>query len=214
MTGQKRGIAQYKPLLLTSLLILLGFAVVIGIHAVYGDTLEEVSIGSGQFAFAPVYNRGGSWLHEKLDLGYRPGLLLAEGVVTLLACVFCIRFVGFLNWALGLKPGWDCWMYVMLSTAIARILQVLSGQYTLDYIYIKALHGTFDLFDFYLGIGLVGMVIWVLWAEVRYYRLKKRVTAGMGFFQKLKWELSFTGKALQAVFMPKARWGEKWQNGG
>ncbi len=206
MAGWKRYAGQYRQLLLTCLLVIIGFSVVTGIHVVYGDTLEEVFIGNQWLAFKPVYNRDGSWLHGRLNVGYRPGLLLAEGILTLFAGVFCIRFMGFFNYVIQLSSVWSCWLYVMLSTTIARIIQVLAGQYTLDYIYIGVMHGTFDLFDFYLGIGLAGLMVWVVLAEIKYRRLRKACTEGMRFWQRLKWEFSFMGRTFQAAFLPRARW--------
>lgn len=200
------GVIWGRHFLILGLLIGVGFAIVAGIQILYGDGAESVYIGNDSIALAPVYNRNGSWLHGRLDIGYHSAMLLAEGIVSLTLLLFSIRFIIYLNSIFQMRNTWLCFTYFFFATAIARIINVLAGQYTLDYLYISVFHATYDLFDFYLGIGLLIALLWCVFAEMKYHRLKKNSTRGMNLWQKLRWELAFTGKALKASCLPRDRW--------
>lgn len=193
---------------LIALLTLLGLAVAAGITFLYGDGAEEIYIGSETLAFAPVYNRDGSWFHGRLQIGYRPGILLLEHVIIMLLLIFLCRFMDFVSMILKMSGRFGVCLDLAMAATAARVVNVLSRKYTLDYVYIAPLHGTYDLIDFYIGISVAIMLAWGIVCEVKFLRLKKRATEGMNFMRRMRWELIFTGNACRAAFLPAKRWSE------
>lgn len=187
-------------------LTLLGLAVAEVILLLAGEQAESIRFGNRYLAFAPVYNRSGSWFHGRLQIGYRPGLLLAEHVFTLFLLWFLSRFMAWMNLALGMKQIWICGVDFGIAATIARLITVLCGRYTLDYIYLSWSHSTYDLMDFYIGFALICIVLWCILCEMRMLRLKRESCSGMNFWQKMKWELIFTGNAFKAPFVPAKHW--------
>ncbi len=208
MDRQRAGLGWIKHCLIVGLLIGLGYGIVAGILLIYGDGAESVYLGNREFAISPVYNRDGSWLHGRLDIGFRPGALFVENLVSLALIWFCVRLMMYLNRLFKLSDTWLCFAYFYLAAIAARLINSIFGKYTMDYLYIRGLHATYDLFDIYLGIGLLMVVLWAILAEIRYHRIKKAATRGMGLWQKLKWELGFTAKIFQAVFSRRDCWEE------
>lgn len=174
---------------------------------IYGEQVEEIYIGGDSLAFAPVYNRSGSWLHGRLKLGYRPDILFVEHVCTLFLLWFLARFTDFVSLMLGMSKNWSMCEDLAIAATMVRLINVLLGRYTLDYIYIAG-RGTYDLVDFYLGISILIMCVWAVLGEMRTLRLKKRATQGMNFWQRMRWELVFTGNACRAAFISTAKWWE------
>lgn len=189
-----------------AVLTFLGLAVAAVILGIYGERVEEVFIGSPSLAFAPVYNRNGSWMHGRLKIGYRPEILMAEHVITLLLLCYLSRFIDYISMILGMSRSWGICMDLGIAATLARLINVIAKRYTLDYIYIRRMHATYDLVDFYLGIGILIMLVWVFLCEIRVFRLKKQATQGLGFRARMRWELVFTGNACRAVFMPREGW--------
>ncbi len=183
------------------LLIALGFGIVVTLIITYGEQVEAVYIGNEALALAPIYNRNGSWFHGKIGIGQQPLLYFGEQILTLLMELFILRFMTWLNRALGLSAKWNHLVDFMFAVTIARTITLLTGNHTLDYVYIAKFHATYDLFDFYLGITIVLTLIWCVLAEIKFLRLKKKATPGMNFWQKMKWELLFTWDACKAAFV-------------
>lgn len=195
-------------------LLCIGFGIVAGILAVFGGDAEKVRYGWESLAFEPVYNRSGSWFHGRLNMTYRPDILLVEQIFGLLVLLFLMRFLRFWNVLFRMK---NIWLYAYdfgIATTVARGLSAMLEQYTLDYIYIsdpfwragRFAGSTYDLFDFYLGIMFVMMILWLFVACVAYYRMKKRLTKGYSMWQKVVWEWKLTGDSLKAVFLPTDSW--------
>ncbi len=191
-----------------ALFTLLALAIVECILFLYDGHVEEIHIGNDFLAFAPVYNRSGSWLHGRLNLGYRPDILFAEHMITLFILWFLSRFTDFISMILGMSRRWSLFVDLTTAATLARLINVIRGKYTLDYVYIGCLHATYDLVDIYLGIGLLFLCIWVTLAEIRTFRLKKQVTRGMSFWGRMRWELVLTGNACRAPFIRTAKWKE------
>lgn len=189
------------------LFTLLGLAVAEGTLLVFGERVEEIYYGGKSIAFAPVFNRDGTWFHSRLQIGYRPALQLAENCVTLCLLWYLYRFIAWMGTAMKVDERWLYGVELSIAGTLARLVNVLRRQLTLDYIYIGRLRSTFDLIDFYLGISLVLMLFWLLLCEVRYLKVRKRETAGMDFWRKTKWALVFTGHAARAAFLPAKSWG-------
>lgn len=189
-------------------LTLLSFAVVAVILLLCGERAEEICVGGDILAFAPVYNRSGSWFHARLGIGYRPDILLLEHVISMLLLVYLSRFMDFTATVLKINTLWSRCLDFGMAATLVRLITALFGRYTLNYIYIAPLRSTYDLPDLYLGVSLAVLLIWAVWCEVRYLRLKKSATRGMGFAKRMKWELLFTGNVLKAAILPAARWEE------
>lgn len=203
MTTAKKRLA--KRAIRICVLTLLGLAVAESILLLAGEQAEEIRFGNKYLAFAPVYNRSGSWFHGRLQIGYRPCLLLAEHILTLGMLWFLSRFMAWMNFVLGMRQFWICGVDFGIAATLARLITVLCGRCTLDYIYLSWFHGTYDVIDFYLGLTLLCIVLWCIPCEMRFLRLKK-ASAGKSFGQKMKWELTFTGNALKAPFIPAKHW--------
>lgn len=172
----------------------------------YGERVEDIYIGSDFLAFEPVYNRSGSWLHGRLKLGYRPDILFLEHAVTLFLLWFLSRFTDFISMILGMSRRWSLFEDLATAATLVRLINVIRGRYTLDYIYINPLHATYDLVDIYLGISLFFLCVWMVLAEIRTLRLKRQAAQGMSFGGRMKWELVLTGNACRAPFMSSAKW--------
>lgn len=184
------------------LLIGIGFGIVAVLLLTYGQQVENIYIGTESFAIAPIYNRNSSWLHGRLGIGSKPLLYFAELIVTLLLEVFCFRFMTWMNKALRLSGKWNHIVDFMLAVTIARIITVLTGNDTLDYLYIAQFHATYDLFDFYIGFTIIAMLIWCILAEIKLSSIKKKALGKVSFLKKLQWELIFTKDACKAAFLP------------
>lgn len=187
---------------------LLALAVIASILFLYGEQVEEIYIGNDALAFAPVYNRSGSWLHGRLNLGYRPDILFLEHVVTLFMLWFLSRFTDFFSMVFGMSRRWSLCEDLATAATLVRLINVIRGRYTLDYVYIGCLNATYDLVDFYLGISIFILCIWMVLAEIRTFRLKKQATRGMNFRERMRWELVLTGNACRAPFIRTAKWRE------
>lgn len=195
-----------KRAVLICVLTLMGLAVAEGILLFAGDRVESIRFGNRYVMFAPVYNRSGSWFHGRLQIGYRPEILLAEHVLTLGLLWFLSRFMAWMNLALGIRTFLTCGVDFGIAATFVRFITVACGRYTLDYVYLSWFHSTYDLVDFYIGILILCIVLWCIPCEVRWLRLKKKAAAGMNLRQRMKWELIFTGRALKAPFIPEKHW--------
>lgn len=173
----------------------------------YGEQAEKIYIGGDSLAFAPVYNRSGSWLHGRLKLGYRPDILFLEHVISLFLLLFLARFTDFISMIFGMSRRWSLCEDLAIAATLVRLINVILGRYTLDYIYV-ARWGTYDLVDFYLGISFLILCVWAVLGEIRMLRLKKYATQGMNFWQRVRWELVFTRNACRAAFISTAKWKE------
>lgn len=186
---------------------LLAFAVAVGIECFYGEQVEEIYIGNQFLAFAPVYNRSGSWLHGRLHIGYRPDILFLEHTITLGLLLFLSRFTDFISLVLGMSRNWSICEDLAIAATLVRLINACLGRYTLDYIYIAG-RATYDLVDFYLGVSLLLICIWAVWGEIRTLRLRKKATQGMSLGQRMKWDIVFTGNACRAAFISTSKWRE------
>ena len=58
------------------------------------------------------------------------------------------------------------------------------------------------------------MLVWLVFALIPYYKYKHTQVIGMRFLSKLMWELRLTALVIKAVFVPKERWAELFENAG
>lgn len=170
------------------------------------DSLRATPVILNRYmAIAPVYNRDGSWLHGRWGIGYRFDLLCLERVQTFLAGLFLFRFLQVYNAFFSLSEKWLYAVDIELAVPVYRCIAWLYSPYTLDYLYIRG-YGTFDLPDFYIGVGIFFLVLWLILAMIYYYRFRKKRTAGMRFWEKLKWEWRFTVILFKAMFQKRENW--------
>lgn len=169
---------------------------------------NPVILGS-HMAIAPVYNMDGSWPHGRWEIGYNGLLLSLENIIALFAAVYFFRMIASYDIFFGLSERWLYIVDLEIAVPIYRMLGRLYRPYTLDYLYIRG-YGTFDFPDFCIGTGIAGILLWMIPAICVYYRYKKEQTAGMGFMEKIKWELRMSGRILSLPFVRRGRWEERF----
>lgn len=176
----------------------------------YDSLRADPLILNRYMAVRPVYNTDGSWLHGRLGIGYHGLLLCLENIAGLLVAGYLFRMIASYNAFFCLSAGWLYFIDLEIAVPIFRLADRIWHPYTLDYLYIRG-YGTFDFPDLCLGMGLAGMLLWLIPALIKYYRYKREQTVGMGFVQKLKWELRMSGRILYLPFVKKSGWEERFE---
>lgn len=197
-----------RHLIFVICLLVIGYGIVAYIHIVCPEKIGQPHARGAAFAFAPVYNEDGSAFHARLGIGYQQGLLIFESVVTLFATLLLYRMMEYYCIFFGIKRIWSYFVDFGAASALARFPMWLLGKYTLDYWYIRAGHGTYDFFDFCIGICVAGVLIWIIPFYVKYLKYKKLHTAGMNFVQKFVWEMKLSLQLLKTSFCPIKTWWE------
>lgn len=205
-----------KHIFVILLLILIASLMEYVMTICYAKLLREpLSVGH-LFSFHPVYNESGSWYHARLGLGYSQGLLIVENVVALLIIGLAYRFMGAWGWFFGMRSFWPYLLDFVLAPILYRLFHSVLGIYTLDYIRIASKRGsnTYDFPDFYLGISVMAMLIWFVFALMPYYKYKQIQVKGMRPLTKFMWEFHLMVLFTKAVFAPKERWAELFEKAG
>ena len=187
-------------------LLVIGYGIVVYIHIACPEKIGQPHARGVAVAFAPVYNEDGSTFHARLGIGYQQGLLIFESVVTLFTTLVMYRLIEYYNIFFEIKRFWIYFVDFGAASMFARFPTRLTGRYTLDYLYIRASHATYDFFDFCIGICVVGILIWMIPLCIKYYRYKKTHTTGMTFGQKFVWEMKLSFQLLKTSFCPIKTW--------
>lgn len=195
-----------RHLIFVVCLLVIGYGIVAYIHMVCPERIGQPPARGVEVAFAPVYNENGSALHARLGIGYQQGLLIAESLVALCLNWILYRLVEYHNIFFGMKRGWNYFLDFGFASIIARIPTSLLGIYTLDYLYIKKGHATYDFFDFCIRIYVTGMLLWIIPFCIKFYKYKKEHTAGMNFWEKFKWDVRLNLQLMKTPFLPVKMW--------
>lgn len=195
-----------RHLIVVVCLLVVGYGIVAYIHIVCPEIINEPHAKDVAVSFSPVYNEDGSTFHARLGIGYRQGLLIFESVVTLFMTWVLYRMIEYYNIYFGIKRFWSYFADFGAASMLARFPTRLTGKYTLDYWYVKAGHGTYDFFDFCIGICILGILLWMIPYYIKYHQYKKQHTAGMNTWQKLWWEIKFGLKLIKTSFCPIKTW--------
>lgn len=204
-------IKQCRKHIIFILLLILIAGLMEGVMTIYFDKLVQEPLSVGRLvSLRPVYNKSGSWYHARLRLGYMQGLLIAENITTLFLVWFFYRFLEAWGWLFGMRSFWLYLFDFALAPTLYRLFHNVLGIFTLDYVRIVSRQGssTFDFPDFYLGIFVVAIFVWLVFALIPYYKYRHTRVKGMRFLSKLAWELRLTALLIKAVFVPKERWAE------
>lgn len=210
-------INQYKKHIIFILLLILIAGIMECTMLMFYDKLVQNPLSIGHsISLRPIYNENGSWYHAKLGIGYTRGLLIAENIITLLMAWFLYRFLETWEWFFGMSSFWLYLLDFVLAPTLYRLCHNVLGRFTLDYVRIVSKRGTttYDFPDFYLGISVIIMLVWLVFALIPYYKYKHTQVKGMRFLSKLIWELRLTALVIKAVFVPKERWAELFENAG
>lgn len=210
-------IRQYKKHIIFILLLILVAGLMEGTMTIYFDRLVQEPLSIGRFiSLRPVYNKSGSWYHARLGIGYIQGLLIAENITTLFLVWFFYRFLEAWGWLFGMRSFWLYLFDFALAPTLYRLFHNIFGIFTLDYIRIVGRQGssTYDFPDIYLGIFVVAIFVWLVFALIRYYKYRHIRVKGMRFLSKFAWELRLTALLIKAVFVPKERWAELFEKAG
>lgn len=208
---------QYRKHIICIFLLILAAGLAEGIITIYYDRLIQNPPAVGRiFSIRPVYNENGSWYHARLGIGYIRALLIVENIVTLLIAWFIYRFLDIWGWFFDMHSFWLYLFDFVLAPTLYRLVHNILGIYTLDYIRIagKRSASTFDFPDFYLGIAVIWMFVWFVFALLPYYRYKHIQVRGMRYLSKLAWEFRIAALFVKGVFIPKERWAELFENAG
>ena len=195
-----------RHVIVVLVLLLIGYGIVAYIHAVCPEKIGQPHAKGVQVDFAPVYNEDGSTFHARLDIGYRLGLLILESVITLFGSWILYKVVLYYCVFFGMKSWWTYLVDFGCASAIGRLPVRLAGMYVLDYFYIGFRHSTYDFFDFCIGICVVGLLVWLIPACLKYYSYKRKSTKGMGFWERCKWEMRFSMEMGKMLFRPLRSW--------
>ncbi len=175
------------------------------------DSLRENSLILNRYMeIRPVYNTDGSWLHGRWGIGYNGLLLYLENIAGLFVVGYLFRMVAAYNAFFGLSAGWLYFLDFEIMVPVYRMASRLFHPYTLDYLRIRG-HGTFDFPDFCIGVGIAGILLWLIPSLIKYYRYKRKKTAGMSFVQKLKWEFRMSGRLMYLPFVKEGGWEERFE---
>ena len=210
-------IRQYRKHIFFILLLILIAGLMECVMAIYYDKLVQEPLSVGHlFNFRPIYNKSGSWYHARLGIGYAQGLLIAENVAALLIVWLAYRFMEAWGWFFGMHSRWLYLLDFVLAPTLYRLFHSVLGIYTLDYIRIAGKRGanTFDFPDLYLGISVMAMLVWLIFALILYYKYKQIQVKGMQLLSRFVWEFHLMILFTKAVFIPKERWAELFEKAG
>lgn len=210
-------IRQYRKHILFILLLILIAGLMECVMAIYYDKLIQEPLSVGHlFILRPVYNESGSWYHARLGIGYAQGLLIVENVAALLIIWLAYRFLEAWGWFFSMHSFWPYLLDFVLAPTLYRLFHSVLGIYTLDYIRIvgRRRTNTFDFPDFYLGISVVAMLIWFIFALIPYYKYKHIQVKDMRFLSRFVWEFHLMTLFTKAVFIPKECWAELFEKAG
>ena len=210
-------IRQYKRHIIFILLLILIAGLMECTMLIFYDRLVQNPLSLGHsISLRPIYNKNGSWYHARLGIGYTRGLLIAENIITLLMAWFLYRFLETWDWFFKMNSFWLYLPDFVLAPTLYRLFHNVLGIFTLDYVRTVSKRGTitYDFPDFYLGISVIIMLVWLVFALIPYYKYKHTQVKGMRFMAKLIWELRLTALVIKAVFVPKERWAELFENAG
>lgn len=210
-------IRQYKKHIIVILLLILIASLMEYVMTIYYDKLLQEPLYVGYLlSLRPVYNESGSWYHARLGIGYAQGLLIAENVAALLIVWLIYRFMEIWGWFFGMRSFWLYLLDFALAPTLYRLFHSVPGIYTLDYIRIVDKRGTvtFDFPDFYLGISVVAMLVWLVFALIPYYKYKQTQAKSMRLLSRFAWEFHLMVSFTKAVFIPKERWAELFEKAG
>lgn len=199
-----------KHIILCAVLFLIAAVLEYAAYLHYDSLRANPLILNDDMAVVPVYNRDGSWLHGLWGIGYNGALLCLENIAGLFVAGYLYRMVDAYNIFFGLSAGWLYVIDLEIMVPVFRLADRIWHPYTLDYLYIRG-YGTFDFPDFCIGVGIAGILLWLIPALIKYYRYKREQTAGMRFVQKLKWEFRMSGRILYLPFVRKSRWEERFE---
>ena len=210
-------IRKCKKHIIFILLLILVAGLLEGTMTIYFDRLVQEPLPIGRFiSLRPVYNKSGSWYHAKLGIGYTQGLLIAENITTLFIVWFLYRFLEAWGWFFDMHSSWLYLFDFVLAPTLYRLFHNVLGIFTLDYIRIAGRRSanTFDFPDIYLGIAVVTIFVWLVFALIPYYKYKHIQVKGMRVLSKLVWEFRLSVLFIKAVFVPKERWAELFEKTG
>lgn len=199
------------------LLLILIAGLIECVMVIYYDKLVQEPLSVGHLcSLRPVYNENGSWYHARLGIGYTQGLLIAENIAALLIVWIAYRFMEAWGWFFGMRSSWLYLLDFCLAPTLYRLFHSVLGLYTLDYIRIvgRRSTNTFDFPDFYLGISVVAMLVWLVFALMPYYKYKQTQVKNMRFLSKFVWEFHLMASFTKAVFIPKEHWAELFEKTG
>lgn len=197
-----------RHMILVVCLLVIGYGIAAYIYIACPERIGQPHAKGVLVDFAPIYNEDGSTFHARLDIGYQQGLLIFENVVSLFCVWLLYKIIAYYDIFFGIKGDWSYLADFVCAAAIARLPMHLSGRYVLDYLYIKG-RGTYDFFDFCIGICVGGILIWYVVFCVKYRKYKKEQTAGMRFWERFKWAMKLSLDLPKVYLRPMKTW---WTN--
>lgn len=174
------------------------------VYSHFHELRESPIILSNFLRIYPIYNKNGSWLHGRLGIGYIEWLLILESVVILLMLFFLYRFMKAYGRFFHMSMLWLHLTDFAFASTIYRIVTHIRGAFTLDYLdfgkYI------FDFPDLYLYTIILGVLLWLIPALIKYYSYRNTKVKGLSFIKKQIWDFKISGMFFKATVIPESRW--------
>lgn len=189
-------------------LTLFGLAMTPIILAAAGESSGMLYLGNQYLAFSLRHgnDRLTSWIGHTQST-HQMWVSLASRTLILCLLLFMSRYMAWINLVCrATSSQWICCVDFAIAGHIIRMFNDLRGYINMLFIHIPRQGITFDLVDCYLGIFIAVFLVWIVLCELQYLRLKKQKTAGMNFFQKMKWEFVFVGIACKMSILPTKKW--------
>lgn len=172
--------------------------------------LRESPIVLGNFLrIYPIYNKNGSWIHGRLGIGYIRWMLALEDIVTLLIIFYSFRFLKAYGRFFHMSMLWLHITDFAFSASIYRIFTRIRGVFTLDYLDLGSY--IYDFPDFYISIFIVGILIWLIPALIKYYSYRNAKVKGLSFIKKQIWDFKISGMFFKAAVIPESRWEAEFE---
>lgn len=152
----------------------------------------------------PTYNKNGSWIHGKLGIGYIRWMLAFENIVSLLAVFYLFRFIKAYGRFFHMSILWLHLTNFPFAAAIYRMITRIRGVFTLDYLdfgkYI------FDFPDLYIIIFILGILIWLIPALIKYYSYRNVKVKELSFIKKQIWDFKISLMFFKVAVIPESKW--------
>ncbi len=182
------------------------------IYIYYDELYRQPIVINKWIQISPIYNKSGTWLHEKMGIGYLFWLLYLESILSLILLAVITRYMEIQIYFFKLSPKWLYLADIGVVPGCYRMFTRARGAYTLDYLQINQM--VYDFSDLCIGVFAVGIFIWVMWVSWLFYQYRKEKQIGMNFIERMVWGIQFRRMMVRLMFLPRIQWQrefKKWE---